>query len=349
MDGKINVLFFTSEPPDDSSVVHRCKMVGEELKNHDINYNIISERERLKSKGIQRFPSLKSYMNAMIQKNLDAVVIHRSSSFLTYYFLKLLKKRGLFIIYDYDDALFNTESIVNSHTDGVIKGSDAVTAGSHYLLEYSMNLNRNSYLLPTPVDINLFHPKYEKENNDEKIVIGWLGSGSETQLPNLRMLKKPLINLSQKYDIKFKIVSALSGKVRSEFSDLGFEVDFGLDHWVPLEDIPKQVSDFDIGVMPLTNDNFSKGKCAMKAIEYMSMEIPVVASAVGENNYAIKHGYNGFLAGNEDEWVEYLEKLILDRNLRKKIGKKGRKIVEKRYSLEVVGKDMAKIINNFKS
>jgi len=341
----MNLLFISSSPPDGSSLVHRCKMIGDELKNcYNINYTIVSERKKERSKGNQRFPSLKRYLEALVQKDVDVIIIHRSASFLTYCLLKIIKSKNLPIIYDYDDSLFESKSIAYSFIDHVIKESNVITAGSHYLLNYSRRFNRKVYLLPTPVHTKLFYSKGKKNFNDSNIVVGWLGDGTEYQLPYLRILKKPLKRLSQKYDIKFKIISALSNKVRSEFSNLSFKVDLGLDHWVPLENIPDLISDFDIGVMPLTNDNFSRGKCAMKALEYMSMEIPVIASAVGENNYVIKNGFNGFLASNEDDWVKYIEELILNDGLRKEMGKRGKKFVKERYSLEVVGMKMAGIL-----
>ena len=80
------------------------------------------------------------------------------------------------------------------------------------------------------------------------------------------------------------------------------------------------ISDFDIGVMPLLDEPYAQGKCAMKALEYMSMGIPVVASPVGENVFAIKHGYNGFLAPSSEEWQECLEKLIIDVSFRRENG-----------------------------
>lgn len=344
MRGKSTILFFSSDPLEASTTVHRCKMIGDELKKkHDINYEIISERGRKRKESYRIFPSLKSYLKATI-RNIDVLILNRSSSFMSYYLLRFMKSKNIPIIFDYDDALFEKKSLAYSHIDKIIQQSDSVTVGSHYLFEYSNKLNKNTFLLPTPVDTQLFHPKKRKHKENDYTTIGWLGAGTELQLPYLRILKRPLKILSQKYDVKFKIVSALSKKVRNEFKNLGLEVDFGLDHWVPLEKIPDLIADFDIGVMPLTDDPFSRGKCAMKALEYMAMEIPVVASDVGENKYAIKEGYNGFLASNEKEWIEKLEALILDRNLRKEMGKKGRIIVEKRYSLQVVGNTLKKIL-----
>lgn len=341
---RFHILFFSSEPPDGSSTIHRCNMMGKEMKEkYDIDYDIISEREKKRGEGNQVFPSIKSYIKTLL-RDMDITIIHRSSSFMAYYLLKLMKLRKIPIIYDYDDALFERKSLQYTHINLIIKESNAVTAGSHYLFDYSKKLNKNTLLLPTPVDTELFHPRKKRNMETNYVTIGWLGAGTELQLPYLRVLKKPLKILAQKYDIKLKIVSALSEKVRAEFRDLGFKVDFGLSHWVPLDRVPDLISDFDIGVMPLTDDPFSRGKCAMKALEYMAMEIPAVVSNVGENQYIIKNGVNGFLASSVDEWVKQLGLLIEDRSLRRKMGKKARKTVENKYSLNVCGKKMRDLI-----
>ncbi len=94
-----------------------------------------------------------------------------------------------------------------------------------------------------------------------------------------------------------------------------------------------QLSHIDIGIMPLPNDEWSRGKCGFKGLQYMAMEIPCIMSAVGVNTEIIEHGVNGFLAHNNDEWEEYLTLLIDNSELRKTIGKQGRKTVKERYSI----------------
>jgi glycosyltransferase involved in cell wall biosynthesis len=182
----------------------------------------------------------------------------------------------------------------------------------------------------------LFNPSVRRVNDGDSITIGWLGAGTKYQLRYLKILKEPLDVLAQKYDFRLKIVSALSKQVRKEFTNHRFDVDFGLDHWVPIEETPGLVADFDIGVMPLTDDKWSRGKCAMKLLEYMAMKLPTVSSAVGENKYVVDHGHNGFLATGPDEWADLIEKLFVDPNLREDLGEGGYETVRYRYSLQPV-------------
>jgi len=342
----MRVAFVTGGEKTISSVTHRCIMVGEELKKrYDYDIEMFYKRDFGNVPNYLR--DIKNWLK-ISKSDIDCVVIHKTSNILDYLFMSKLKYKGTPIIYDFDDALFHTRFLGRwasySHLISIIKNANAVTAGSHYLFDYSKKLNENTFLLPTPVDTNLFHPKKKSSKKKDYVIIGWLGAGTELQLPYLKILKKPLKILSQKHDIKFKIVSALSEKVRAEFRNLGFKVDFGLNHWVPLDRVPDLISDFDIGVMPLTDDPFSRGKCAMKALEYMAMEIPAVVSNVGENQYIIKNGVNGFLASNVDEWVKQLNFLIEDRSSRREIGEKARKTVEDKYSLNVCGKKMRNLI-----
>lgn len=339
-------IVFIGEGSEYSSTVHRCFMISNELNKRGYLSKVLA-RNLILGKIPNIFQQVEDW-KTIIKEKPNIVVLHRSSNFVDHYMIKKAKKYTK-IIYDFDDALFHVRLpgriVANSHIKSVIRQSDAITAGSHYLKEYARSVNDNVYLVPTPADTKLFHPVMKRNADyDDKITIGWLGAGTKDQLHYLRLLKEPLRNLARKYDIKFKIVSALSKEVRMEFKNEGFDVDFGLDHWVPIEKTPRLISDFDIGVMPLTDDGLSRGKCSMKALEYMSMRIPVVASAVGENNYAIKNGYNGFLASTSEEWTKYLEKLILDDNLRKKMGNNGRNFVEENYSLKVVVDKMTKIM-----
>jgi glycosyltransferase involved in cell wall biosynthesis len=91
----------------------------------------------------------------------------------------------------------------------------------------------------------------------------------------------------------------------------------------------------DVGVYPLADDEWSRGKCGFKAIEFMACGVPVVAAAVGVNREIVEDGVNGFLASTEDEWVEKLGRLLADPQLRRRFGEAGRRTIEERYSLRV--------------
>jgi len=282
----------------------------------------------------------------------DVVIIGRTSTPQMYLLQKLLKSKKTKIIFDLNDALFLPTSRlfgVNIRSgsfclEGVIKNADFVTVNGHYLLKYVQSLNQNSALIHDPVDVDLFVPKSKSHSNE--IMIGWHGN-SRVHHKNLQMLIKPLEKIAHKYDIKFKVVSYLGDlKIKQMFRTLEkvVEIDYGLDHWVPLAKYSKLMSDFDIMVAPLQKTLWYEGKSALRVGAGMAMGIPVVASPVGEQKYVIKHGVNGFLAKHEEEWYQYLKLLIEDGKLRREIGRKGREIAEKELSLHICGKKLYDIV-----
>ena len=103
---------------------------------------------------------------------------------------------------------------------------------------------------------------------------------------------------------------------------------------------------FDIGIMPLPNNEWTKGKCGMKGLLYMSVGIPTVMSKVGMNHEIINHGENGFLASDEDQWIQTLSNLIEDKELRKIIGEKGRETVLDYYSKDTVKEKYYQLYNS---
>jgi glycosyltransferase involved in cell wall biosynthesis len=336
----LSVVFLAATRQTNQSFVIRCRAVSQELAHRGYE-----------TKCVQSNPFLYGMPNPLAQINLwkktlavcpDILILHRSSGFVDYEMIKKIKKEGLKtkVIFDYDDALFAESGLqaflLHSHLKKVLSMSNAVTAGSHYLREYASELNEKVILLPSAVDTELFNPKIRSVNESDVVTLGWLGGGSRWALPHLRILRDPLNALARKYDFRFKMVSALSSAVRKEFTHTEFEVDFGLDHWAPIEQVPALISDFDIGLMPLRDDEWSRGKCAMKLLNYMSIGLPVVASAVGENKYVISQGLDGYLVSSPEAWVERIEGLIVEPQLRKYLGENGHNKVKQAYSLPVV-------------
>jgi glycosyltransferase involved in cell wall biosynthesis len=344
---KPSVLFLG--PANSTSTLHRCLIVSRELASRGYECKYFSLPYIFSGKVVL---SRIDCWRTVLREQPNFLVLHRSCNLVDFNAIKRIKKIHPLtkVIFDYDDALFHVRLAGRiaeySHLNQILSISDGVTAGSHYLKEFAHKLNNNVTLLPSPVDVELFNPSIRRISNSSTTTIGWLGGGVRGQLPYLRILKDPLNALAQKYDIKLKIVSALSKEVRAEFTNQRFDVDFGLDHWVPIEEIPELISDFDIGVMPLTDDQWSKGKCAMKLLEYMSMKLAVVASAVGENRYVIDQGRNGFLASDSREWTDYIERFIVDADLRKELGENAYKTVKERYSLQAVVDTLEQVIRD---
>jgi glycosyltransferase involved in cell wall biosynthesis len=233
------------------------------------------------------------------------------------------------IVADYDDAIFanyQNNPLLKRKIPTVIKLSKAINAGNHRLADYARKFNPNVNLIPTVVDLSKYNPKGSYEISGDKVVIGWIGTPITSKY--LSLIQDALSRLSRKYPLILRCIGT-----SPDFAIPGVETENI--KWEESTEV-ENIRTFDIGIMPLTDDPFSRGKCGLKLIQYMACGIPSIVSPVGVNKDIICDGENGLLAGSEEEWVDQITLLIQDRHLRKRMGMKGRQTVIERYSLEVV-------------
>jgi glycosyltransferase involved in cell wall biosynthesis len=241
---------------------------------------------------------------------------------------KVLRKK---YIYDFDDAIWMpnySQQHARFHRmkaywkiKHIIKWSHKVSAGNAFLVAYARNYCNNVVLIPTTIDTEHLHISPNKSASSE-IVIGW--TGSHSTLPYLTVLLPVLNLLSKKYTFTFRVIS--NEEPNFELKNLSFI------KWNKESEI-EDLATFSIGVMPLTNDAWSEGKCGFKALQYMALSIPTILSPVGVNVEIVQDKVNGLFADSQSEWYTQLELLINDETIRKQIGAKGRKTVVKAYSV----------------
>ncbi len=240
------------------------------------------------------------------------------------------------LIFDFDDSVWllqKTDRSANknllwlknpSKTSKIIKMSDMIFAGNQYLADYAASFNKNIVIIPTTIDIHEYQSGSEKKNSGI-ICIGW--SGSFSTIDHFTLALPALKSIKNKYQdrVTFKVIG--DGNYTNE--ELGIK---GI-AWNKQDEI-KELSFIDIGIMPLPDDEWSKGKCGLKGLQYMALGIPTIMSPVGVNKLIIQDGENGFLASEKEEWVNKISKLIEDTELRMKIGEAGRKTVLENYSVD---------------
>lgn len=263
------------------------------------------------------------------------VFIHRETCFIGGAFFEYLYSiRNKNIIFDFDDAIWlHDVSKANDSlgwlkqpekTSKIISYSKLVIAGNMYLADYAKKYNPNVIIIPTTID-TAYHFKKAAKTNKGKVTIGWTGSSTTNR--HLKTLL-PVINiLKEKFSEQICFVMISNIPLEDTLALIEFKP------WNKETEI-EDLAQFDIGIMPLPDDEWTRGKCGFKGLQYMALEIPTVMSPVGVNTEIIQDSENGFLATTEDEWIQKLSLLIESPELREKLGKAGRKTVVEKYSVE---------------
>lgn len=263
----------------------------------------------------------------------DFIFIQRETFMLgTSFFEKRFSKSRAKMIFDFDDSIWLLD-VSNANkafswlknpnkTAEIIRLCDVVVGGNPYLCNYAKQFNTNVKLIPTTIDTVEYT---NKGNKNSSVCIGW--SGSLTTLKHFDFAVPFLKKLKEKYGDKISIKAIGDSNYKNELLNV-----IALP-WKKETEI-KELSSFDIGIMPLPDDKWASGKCGLKGLQYMALEIPTVMSPVGVNSEIIQDGENGFLASTEGEWIEKLTKLIESKDLREKIGNAGRKTVVEKYSVD---------------
>lgn len=307
----------------------------------DYSWFLDEKQDRILYNPGNAFGKLGVFMKAIIVRlrdvlhasKYDVIFIQREALMTgSIFFERQFSRSKAKVIFDFDDAIWVEDtSEANkslswlkrpSKTADIIKVADMVIAGNDYLADYARQFNNAVEIIPTVVDTKIYVP--HKQRQREGICIGW--SGSKTTLKHFSMAVPILKTLEEKYgsQIFFKQIgdrNFTAPGLSIESSDWKFESEID------------ELNSIDIGLMPLPDDEWSKGKCGFKAIQLMALEIPCVISPVGVNKKIVQHGENGFLATGPEDWIKYLSDLIESSLLRERIGASARKTVAEKYSV----------------
>lgn len=277
--------------------------------------------------------------------NFDCVFLQRDILVHIYPFIEnLIALRQKNIIFDFDDmlALYPSSSRTGflfrffwdrRKIERIINLSKHVIVGNNFLKNYVNNFTNNVTLIPTSIDTNLYKSAVKPKEMKGRIRIGWIGSqGTFSYLENIFPV---FIELVKKYEIELIVIGTKGPKVN------GLKInykDWNLDTEV------KDITDFNIGIMPLTDDEWSRGKSATKLLQYMAAGIPAVASPVGVNTEIINDGINGFLADTKESWIKKISLLIENKQLCSEMVNNARNNVERFYSVQANAQKLIKVI-----
>jgi glycosyltransferase involved in cell wall biosynthesis len=281
-------------------------------------------------------PLLAAYLRRVLSllraRRYDLVWIHKELfPYTPGWFEGLIGRMGVPIVYDFDDAIFHNydlnrnfmvRQLLGRRFEPLLRQVSAVSCGNAYLRDYAARFCPNSVVIPTVVDTDGYRPQSLARSGGPP-VIGWIGSHSTWAY--VEPLVPMLETLVAEGRARVRIVGA--GVAAADFPA------FEMIQWAEATEIA-EVQAMDIGIMPLTNDPWSRGKCGYKLIQYMACGLPVVASPVGVNIDLAQPGVNGMLAETVEEWRGALVRLLDDETLRAAYGTTGRERVKRDFSLE---------------
>ena len=306
------------------------------LEVNSCRYRVLQYLPYLKEKGVdvsvhfykRTWADKLSFYNTLGQ--YDILYVHRRLfPPLEFWYLRKKAKR---IIYDFDDAvMYRSSSSTHPHSRSrrikfayMMKRVDFAVTGNQFLRSEVLRYHPRVETIPTSIELSRYTMK-ESYRPQGPLTIGWLGASST--LKYLRMLMPALENLYRTYP-KFQLKIVSDQFLRSERLPV-------IEKRWSSEEEQSDLKSFDIGVMPLSDDLWSRGKCGLKLLQYYGVGLPAVCTPVGVNRDIVEHGVNGFWASTHEEWASLLKRLMEEEALRKEMGSKGRKKVEAGYSHEV--------------
>lgn len=263
-------------------------------------------------------------------RSYDAVLVHRAACLAGPAALeRLLAATGPPVLFDFDDAIWlRHTSGANAlfdrlkspgKTATLCRLAARVVVGSEYLAGWARRHSARVDVVPTSIDPGAYEARAAPAN--ERVVVGW--TGSATSLTHLEGAAPLLRRLVAARPVEVRVLSTRPPDLP------GVPVAFR--QWTPENEVD-EIRAFDVGIKPMPDDEWARGKCPMKELQYLALGIPAVCSAVGGTREAVRHGDNGYLVSTEDEWMEALLRLVDDPVLRRRLGEAGRRTVLERYA-----------------
>jgi len=254
----------------------------------------------------------------------------------------LFQYKGCKLIIDYDDAIFHRYDahksfliriLFKNKIRSVMRSANIVIVGNKYLANYAHSAgSKQVELIPTVVDLSKY-PVFKSNFQSNVFNIGWIGSPSTTKY--LYSIAPALAHMCQNDNVIVTLIGAGSIELPG--------VSLKILPWSEETEV-ECLSSFDVGIMPLPDEPWARGKCGFKLIQYMASGLPVIASSVGVNKEIVDDGVNGFLSDSNEQWVEALERLYRNVDMRAKMGGVGRKLIENKYCINVTGDKLVRLL-----
>ena len=265
-------------------------------------------------------------------RRYDGVFLYREAFMLgPPFFELLLARQKVPLLFDFDDAIWLGDASAANRRLAFLKfprklhytlrRAALVLAGNDYLAEYARRFSETARVMPTTVDTGLYRQRRPRPVRDT-VVVGW--SGSPTTVRHFELAEPALREIRARFGEKVKFRLVGDPAYRNEALGITGEA------W-SVENELAALEDFDVGLMPLPDTEWARGKCGLKALTYFAFATPAVVSPVGVNTALLDGGRNGFAAADKEAWVEALAKLIEEPELRRRLGANARRFVTEQY------------------
>jgi glycosyltransferase involved in cell wall biosynthesis len=288
--------------------------------------------------------TLRGYLRRLVevlrQTSADVIFVYREAALLGPAWIEQVLGRRRPLVFDFDDAIYLADTSQanawsrrfksGAKVETICRVARHVTVGNEFLARYAKDRARKVTVIPSTIDTDVYQIQPRARNRVP--VIGW--SGSATTVPYLMALAPALRRLRERGEFELRVIGANIG------------IDGLAVHCLPwrAETEPDDLRALDVGLMPLPDDEWSRGKCGMKALQYMALGIPPVVSPVGVNTTIVRDGVNGSYACTEEEWIDRIALLLEDEPLRRSLGQEARRTVEESYSAQAHAPRVARIL-----
>lgn len=337
---KPRVLFLTISDRHGASSRYRVFQFLPALESAGFNVKVLLP-SKAPGRGLARLWSGLAEQWAILKAAKDADLVFVQKRLFSAGFVRRLSALGKPLVFDLDDAIFtspksNWSGSTRRRTLGrlraILSAAEVVVTGNNFLRDYAVPFARRVEVIPTVVDMERYLTKNHYPSTS--VVLGWIGHS--VNHPYLQNLAGVLGQLSLQFPgLRLLVVSDI------DFSMPGVPVENR--RWSEAGEI-KDLLDMDIGLMPLPDDEWSRGKCALKAIQYMASGLPVVCSAVGANREVVRDEVDGYLVSNDAQWLTALSSLIASPDIRRSMGEAARQRALERFSLAAAAPRMAALL-----
>ncbi len=264
-------------------------------------------------------------------RKADAVVLVRRT--LSWWLLKAIRLLSKQLIFDFDDAIFQKSDGSPSQTRArrfstILKHADQVWTGNSYLANIARQHNPMVTVLPTSIAASKYTVAVTKEQHYLDLV--WIGSSST---------RKHLESIFSALEQSAQQIPNLRLKIIADFSLPSSQIDVIEIPWSPESEVSELLSAH-IGIAPLPDNEFTRGKCGLKVLQYMACGLPVISSPTGVNKELVLHGISGLLAQTPEEWIDAINDLATLPDLRESMGQAGKELFNNSFTLETTFQKM---------